>query len=350
MARQIFSSNSVPPEGGLNIREIARRAGCSSSTVSRVLAHRAQDGAVKISEATSSRILAVCAELNYTPSIHAARLFSHRSRVIGLLPPCNIGWDDPNLSRALGATCHRFSEAGYRCLPLQHDPHFFEQKGHLLIFRRNEIDGLIIWGEIRDEPYLHELSDAGMPFILSTNRIAEYPAVIPDQRTPIRQLTRRCQEKGAERLVYLDFCAPSVNSGTCNDTYEQRRQGFLDSAGPDGVILPAGLTVQDGYRAAAKALAHKPDAIIAGNDRLAVGTECLLRERGMRIPEDILVTGGDNIELSEYCAIPISTFDQRSADCAERCAEILLGHLDRKQPLVSEILPTQTIFRASTGD
>ena len=71
--------------GNANIREIARRAGCSPSTVSRVLSNHSDSGSVKISAATCERIMAICAELDYTPSIHAARLFSHRSKVIGFL-------------------------------------------------------------------------------------------------------------------------------------------------------------------------------------------------------------------------------------------------------------------------
>ncbi len=329
-------------EGVANIREIARRAGCSASTVSRVLSHQGQSGAVKISEETSRRILAVCAELNYTPSIHASRLFSHRSKVIGFLPPRELPWDDVNLSRSLAGVCRRLSASGYRCLPLQNDEEFFRQKGHLQIFRRNEVDGLVIWGEVDDAPYLHELSEAGMPFMLVGNRIAEFPAVVSDQRSAVRQLVRHCQEKGARRLVYLDL--------TGGDTCEQRRQGFLDCAGPEGVILPGGLGVQDGFHAAATALPLKPDAIIAGNDKLAVGVERFFGEQGRRIPGDLLLTGGDNIELSEYCAIPLSTFDQRAADCAERSVEILLAHLDQRQPLHSEILTTRVIFRQSTGD
>ena len=325
-----------------NIREIARRAGCSASTVSRVLSHQGQSGAVKISEETSQRILEVCAELNYTPSIHASRLFSHRSQVIGFLPPRELPWDDVNLSRSLAGVCLQLSAAGYRCLPLQNDEEFFRQKGYLQIFRRNEIDGLIIWGEVADAEYLHELTAAAMPFILLGNRVADFPAVVSDQRSAMRQLVRHCQEKGARKLVYLDL--------TGGDSCEQRRQGFLDCTGPDGVILPGGLGVLDGYQAASAAIPLHPDAIIAGNDKLAVGVERFLQERGLRLPHDMMLTGGDNIELSEYCAVPLTTFDQRAADCAQRSVEILLGHLDGQQPLLSATLPASPVFRQSTRD
>ena len=325
-----------------NIREIARRVGCSPSTVSRVLANRADAGAVKISAATRGKIMEICAELNYTPSIHAARLFSRRSQVVGFLPPRDLEWEDDNLMRSFVGVCHQLNEYDYRCLPLRNTERFFAEKEYLNIFRRNEIDALIIWGEITDAPYLYELAAAKMPFMLLGNRVGSFPAVVSNQRSGMETLVRHCQTRGAKKMVYLDL--------TGGDSCEQRRSGFCASAGESGTVLPGGLSVQDGYAAAEAALKLHPDAIVAGNDKLAVGVTHYLRQHGIRIPEDILLTGGDNIELAEYCAVPLSTFDQRATDCAKRCVDILIRHLEHQEPLVSEMLDIRVIFRQSTGD
>ncbi|MBE6367625.1 MAG: LacI family transcriptional regulator [Lentisphaerae bacterium] len=327
----------------INIREIARRAGCSPSTVSRVLSNSSEKGSVKISAATCARIMAICAELDYTPSIHAARLFSRRSKVIGLLAAGGLQWDDENLARALSGTCSCLSEYGYRCLPLQYREDFIKNKEYLSIFRRCEVDALIIYGEIQDQDYLHELVEQKMPFVLLGNRINDYPAVTADQQSGMEKLVRHCLDCGADKLVYLDLCY--------GDSSEQRRNGFLNIAGKDAIVIPGGITVTAGYQAAAEAMKYFPDAIIAGNDALAVGVEKYLLEQNKIhvIPSELLLTGGDNIELSKYCTIPLSTFDQRSADCAKRAAEILVSHLEKQTPLHSEVLPVEVIFRRSSG-
>ncbi|MBE6370232.1 MAG: LacI family transcriptional regulator [Lentisphaerae bacterium] len=329
--------------GNANIREIARRAGCSPSTVSRVLSNRSANGSVKISAATCEKIMAICAELDYTPSIHAARLFSRRAKVIGFLAAGDLPWDNVNLARALAGTCQQLTEYNYRCLPLQYREDFIRSKEYLSIFRRGEVDALIIYGEIQDQEYLHELLEQKMPFILLGNRIKDYPAVTANQQSGMEKLVRHCRERGAEKMVYLDL--------SLGDSCEQRRRGFAAVAGEHAVIIPGGLDVEAGFKAAAEAMKYSPDAIIAGNDDLAVGVEKYLLEQNKlsMIPQQLLLTGGDNIDLSKYCAIPLSTFDQRSADCAGRAAEILVAHLEKQTPLSSELLPVEVIFRRSSG-
>lgn len=328
--------------GNVNIREIARRAGCSPSTVSRVLSKQSANGAVKISAATCKKIMSICAELDYTPSIHAARLFSRRSKVVGLLAAGGLEWDDENLARSLRATCSCLYDYGYRCLPLQYCEKFIKSQEYLSIFRRGEVDALIIYGEVNDQPYLHELSEGGMPFMLLGNRINKYPSVSADQKTGMEILVNHCKKHGANRFVYLDL--------GIGDSCDQRRNGFLNTAGKDAVIIPAGITVAAGYHAAMEALKYSPDAIIAGNDALAIGVEKYLLEQNKlkSIPSSLLLTGGDNIEMSQYCTIPLSTFDQRATDCAKLCVEIIVSHVEKQTPLRSEVLPVEVIYRGST--
>ena len=236
------------------------------------------------------------------------------------------------------------TEYNYRCLPLEYREDFCKTKEYLSIFRRCEVDALIIYGEIVDQPYLHELTAERKPFILLGNRIKDYPAVSADQRTDMETLVRHCRNCGAKKMVYLDLS----NGDSC----EQRRRGFLNAAGDGAVVIPGGITVSAGYKAAAEAMNFSPDAIIADNDELAVGVEKYMLEQGklQQIPKALRLTGGDNIELSQYCTIPLSTFDQRSSDCAKLCVDIIVSHLEKQTPLCSEVLLVEVIYRDSTGD
>ena len=95
-------------------------------------------------------------------------------------------------------------------------------------------------------------------------------------------------------------------------------------------------------------LAWHPDAVICGNDYAAITVEHYLLERGIKIPGDILMSGGDNIPASSDCVVPISTFDQRAEACAVCCVEILFDLLRKNTPLHSVELHAEPIWREST--
>lgn len=329
-------------EETVNIRKIAELANCSPSTVSRVLAGRS--GTIKISEATRKRIVQVCAELDYQPSIHAARLFSKHSGVIGFLTAGTFMLEDDNLAKSFFHVCSRLFQSGCRCLPLINDPAFREKREYLNIFKRNEIDGLIIWGAQEKDTFLEELRRAGYPFILIANKVADYPSVCSGQKEPVMELVRACIRKGAKRLAGL-----MASDGFC---YRQRKLGFLEaSEGCETRLFPLSANeterLSSAYETAPAILAFSPDAVICANDEAAVGIEKYCLEHGIRIPEDLLLTGGDNIKLSEYCQVPLTTFDQMAAECAVKAVELLLDHLKTGTPLKSAELQSRIIRRNS---
>lgn len=323
----------------INIRKIAQELACSPSTVSRVLSGR--ESSIKISEKTRRRILDYCEKIGYQPSIHAARLFSGESHTVGFLAGSEM-IDDENLSRSLFAVCRELFKADYRALPLLNDRRFIETKEYFNIFQRNEVDALIVWGADENCSYLTELCEADLPFLLLTNRLDGFPSVTVEQKEPVMQLTRRCRELGARRFAGL-FC----ESG---DSNRQREAGFL--AGVEGAeyrLFPSNLRRNEVTALAPEVLAWRPDAIVCGNDSAAIAIERCLLEHGLRIPGDVLVTGGDNIQASSDCIVPLSTFDQCAEACAVRCVELLLRRLRDGAPLRSETLRSEPLWRESTA-
>ena len=329
----------------VNIRKIAELAECSPSTVSRVLAGRT--GTIRISEATKKRIRRVCAELDYQPSIHASRLFSGHSGVIGFLTAGGFMLEDDNLAKSFFHVCSELFRYGCRCLPLMNDKAFLENKDHLTIFKRNEIDGLLIWGAGEHDTFLEELRRAGYPFLLITNRVEGYPSVYSEQRTAVRKLTDDCIRLGAKRLAGL--------MSSDGFSYRQRKEGFLEAAESSpceaklfSLSTGPGNVLENAYRAAAEILSWSPDAVICANDEAAVGIEKYCIEHEVRIPDDLLLTGGDNIKLSEYCQIPLTTFDQMAAECAACAVELLMDHLKHGTPLQSAERNVRILRRRST--
>ena len=326
-------------EKPLNIRRIAQLSGCSPSTVSRVLSGR--NTSIRISEATRRRILEVCRQQDYHPSIHAARFFSGRAGVIGFLVAAESMLDDDNLSRSFFSVCRELFRYNYRTLPLLGNRPFIETGDYLNIFKRNEIDGLIIWGAQEKHTFLHDLAASGYPFLLLTNRVGNYPAVYAAQQEAVRQLTCRCIGRGAKRIAAI----MSRNG----DSYRARLAGFLEAAADHEPYLVYGeeLTLSDALPLADDVLDHAPDAVICANDETALAVETRCMERGIRIPEDLVLAGGDNIKLSRHCPIPLTTFDQKAAECAAASVEILISHLQNGTALTSREIPTELIWRAS---
>ncbi len=322
----------------MNIRKIAELANCSPSTVSRVLS--ARECSIRISEKTKKRILEVCAQLDYQPSIHAARFFSKQAKMIGFLVAQESMFEDENLSKSLFNTCDELLKYNYRCLPLVNNQDFAASKEYINIFKRREVDGMIIWGAKDNHKFLAELTKQKYPFILLANKVKNYPAVYTNQAAATAELTQGCVENGAKRLAAL--------MSDDGDSFQQRHRGFLQAAKncKTKIILRHTLvSSEEAYAAAPELLAFKPDAIICGNDEMAVGIEKYCVEHGIRIPQDVMLAGGDNLRMSAFCQIPLTTFDQQAEQCARRAVQIMLNHLQNGEPLASQTSDAAIIWR-----
>lgn len=313
----------------MTIREIAEISGCSPSTVSWVLANK--KCSIPISRKTREKILAVCREHDYMPNINASRFFSKQSKIIGFLIPFSESLLDDNLARGMSAVYDALQQNSYRILPITFDAKFTEKREYLSLFKSNEIDAAIIWGACEDYRWIDELAANKMPFILLTNRYRNYPVIYCDDSVGIRQLIEHCRAKGAETFTYV-----AIGGGDC---CLRRRTEFIKQV-PNGKIVNGGINISDGERVAAEIMQQRPDAVICGNDRSAIGLEKALIASGLKVPDDIMITGADNIELAEYCPVPLTTYDQMAYECGNLCARMILDLLQNgKKPATTNIKP-----------
>ncbi len=322
----------------MNIRNIAELAGCSPSTVSRVLAGK--NSSIQISAETRDKILEVCREQDYEPSIHASRFFSNKSGTIGFMTPAGEKLEDDNLARVMSTVYASLPGLGYRMLPLAMNSEFVSGKEYLRLFRRKEIDALMIWGVADNATWVDELAAKELPFVLLTNRYKNHLSVSCDDAYGIQQMISHCKARGAKSFAFISVC-----SGDC---CERRQKAFCDAvSGGNKQVIPGGMYVEDGERVAAQVIRKRPDAVICGNDRLAIGLIKGLLAAGLRVPDDILVTGADNIELAEYCRVPLTTFDQMAANCAGKALELIMKRLKSGKNPQSAIIKPQLCIRDS---
>jgi LacI family transcriptional regulator len=326
--------------GQPGVKEIAARAGCSPSTVSRVLSGRKCK--IAISDRTRDKILEICRELDYNPSIHASRFFTGKSKTLGIVTPASFGLDDESFARFLSGAYMRANSLGYRVLPLMADEKFISSGEFLNLFKRKEIDGMIIWGASRDgSGWIERLHADAFPVVLSGNMKEGIPSVTSDDFQGSSAMAARCVGRGARKFVYVDIAL-------C-ETGARRKAGFMSAAAgfEAHVIESGGFDVRHGEAVAGAVFDLRPDAVVCGNDKIAIGVMEGLARRGLRAPENALITGADNIEMSEHCLAPLTTYDPKARETGAKSVEILASHLETGAALESAAVAPDIHIRAS---
>lgn len=326
----------------ITLQDIARRAGVSAATVSRVL--RRQGPA---SDPTAARILQIARELNYTPRVGASARLQHGT--IGMA----IASAGPSLQQdsffaevVAGAS----AEADRRELSLSVAPLPADPSVELGLLRRGRIDGLIVGGVPIADEYIAALRSAPVPLVW----IGRYDSpealtyVAPDNVEGGRLAARHLVELGHRRIAVLSGPA-DVN------TFKDRLQGVHDVLGAleDTVFLPqAHFDERAGYQATAALLnqGEQPTAILALSDWMAIGALRALRERGLRVPQDVSLVGYSNLPAVELLDPPLTTVHVPQRQLGALAVHLLHARITGAISLpVGMIVPVELKVRASSA-
>jgi len=285
----------------MTLEQVAKRSGVSTATVSRVL-----NGVAVVRNSTKARVMRAVTELKYHPNLHARSLAGGRSRTIGVVVS-NL--DNPfflDIYRAVENDCHSHD---YEVLVANtaYSPEQLIASVRLMIGRR--VAGLAAIVSEMEDAIVSELMESRLPIVLYDVGTAG------GNITRIRVNYRKGVERIVEYLVALGHRQMAfIGHHTVLGPLDERRRALLDAVqamcpGAD-IRIVADADSLDGGRQAIRGLLSTgpaPTAIICVNDLMAVGALRELRERGIRVPRDISVTGFDNIKLSEYCYPALTT-------------------------------------------
>ncbi len=308
----------------ITIKDIAKRAGVSHSTVSRALR-----GSQLISSETSDRIRQTALELGYHPSAAARSLKTHSTRVLGVLVS-NI--DDPFFSEILQGIEDTARSADYNLFiaASQRDP----QREHKIIqsMMEHRTDGVIICSTPFSEQQGLELLANGGPIVVVNNQAAEVYrySIYHDDVDGSRQVTRHLIDLGHRKIAYLGNALSGRTTMDRLDGFQQEMQ----AAGlpiPDGYIYQApGGDPESGQAALSYLLdlPERPTAIFCFNDMMAIGLLQGLHAAGLHAPRDCSVAGFDNIKFSAYTNPPLTTFDQPKRYIGTEAARLLMSLLE----------------------
>ena len=325
----------------MSLQQVARRARVSTATVSRVLNNK---GLVK--STTRARVLKAVQELKYSPNLHARSLAGGESRSIGVIVS---SIDNPfflDVYRAVETGAHG---AGYEVI-LANTDYTSERlvtSIRLMIGRR--VAGLAaIVSEMHAE-LIKELSghripvvfyDVGAPRRNITNIRVDY-------RRGMRKLTAYLYGLGHRRLGFLGHHASL-------GPISERLKAVFDAAAryPDlQVETTADADTLEGGRRAARGLLDvhpRLTALVCVNDVMAVGALRELRTRGVRVPEDVSVTGFDNVTLAQFCHPALTTVHIPRDEIGRTICDVLMNR--GKAPLQHEfVIDPELVLRDSTG-
>lgn len=325
----------------VTIKDIARRAGVSHSTVSRALHNHPA-----LSSETVAAIQRISQEMGYAPSAVARGLKTHRSRVIGAILSAI---DDPYFSEVLQGIEEglRASENSLFVAASQGDLEVEKTAVSTLVEHR--VDGVIICSSLFSREQGRRLEEFNVPIIVVNNQSAETYrySIFHDDVYGSIQAARHLISLGHKRIGYLGNAA-------AGRTAKDRMDGFRQATAEAGLEMPddlvywaAGGRSENGVDGAEHflKLAEPPTAIACFNDLLAVGLVSRLVSAGYHIPQDISVVGFDNIAISAFLTPPLTTFDQPKYHIGAEAARMMLRLLD--SPASSSTEPQMVVLRGS---
>ncbi|EEH64569.1 sugar-binding domain protein [Gleimia coleocanis DSM 15436] len=327
---------------GPSIADVAKLAGVSSQTVSRI-----STGAQQVSPKTREKVLAAMAELGYSPNRAARALRSGKFKVIGVLTQ---RIERTGESLTAGGVVEAALEAGYTIALVQtHEPE--KGDGRKLVRRLSEqaIDGLIIVqaGTSTNE----QLSlPSGLPVVVADSALTHlFPSVNADQRAGMRQAMAHLIGLGHK---YIAHVTGPRNSQSALLRKEEWEKALQEAQLPIIPAFPGDWTAASGYQAGKQIAADKRiTAVMCANDEIAVGVMRALSEAGVNVPSEVSVIGFDGIELGEFLPTPLTTVRQDFAKTGRTMVDLVIQQIN--QGVIAgefaTLIPTQLIVRESTA-
>lgn len=325
--------------------DVARVAGVSTATVSRCL-----NLPGKVSEKTRSKVMQAIEDLGYTPNFGARVMASRRSYTIGAIIPT---MENAIFARGLQAFQETLHDLGYTLLvsSTAYRPGIEAEQIRTLVARG--ADGLLLIGHERDQAVYDYLDRQSIPTLLAWAYSADSARanVGFDNRASMAALADKVISMGHRRIGMIS----GIVEG--NDRAAGRLQGIRQSFEANG-LDPADLSmietpyeIENGANAFQRLMERtdRPSVVICGNDVLAAGAIQRAAEMGLDVPDDVSITGFDDIELARIVTPKLTTVRVPHREMGNEAARELIRMVEGKSKGVSQELQTVIVVRDSLG-
>jgi DNA-binding LacI/PurR family transcriptional regulator len=323
----------------VSIRELAAQTGVSISTVSRVF--NLPD---KVNADTRARVLQMAQAMGYLPNGSARSLRTQRSRVIGVVLPTLL---NPVFAECLDGIAQAASDAGYAILPMTTNYQLAQEEQAVQQLFASNVDGLVlVVSNPATSSALQRLRTAGLPYVLAYNRHVDHTCVSVDSELAVRHVVARLAALGHQRITLIS------GKLAASDRAQQRQRGFFAGMAEHGLDGSQWLEVPFVETAVKEISAllqgsQRPTALVCSNDLIAIRSIRAATLVGLRVPQDISITGFDGIALGEDLTPMLSTVTQPNADIGRCSVKLLLqAFADGLPPAPSASLLLAHGFRA----
>ncbi|MDF2786546.1 MAG: transcriptional regulator [Pantoea eucrina] len=330
------------------IKDVAKRAGVSTTTVSHVI-----NKTRFVAEETRNAVWEAIKALHYSPSAVARSLKVNHTKTLGLLATSS---EAPYFAEIIEAIENHCFAQGYTLILGNAHNDLQKQRAYLSMMAQKRVDGLLVMCSEYPDDLLQMLEE---------NR--NIPMVVMDWGASRGDFTDTVQDNAfqggylAGRYLiergHRDIGA--IPGQLERNTGGGRHAGFLQAMHEAGITVRAEWIVQgdfepeSGYQAMQQILSQKqrPTAVFCGGDIMAMGAICAADEMGLRVPQDISVIGYDNVRNARYFTPALTTVHQPKAQLGEKALEMLLDRITskREEPQTIEVQPS-LIERRSVGD
>jgi len=334
----------------ITIKDIARKANVSHTTVSRALNNKS-----RIKSDTKEKILSIAKQLNYHPDFIARSLVMRRTKTLGLVITTIANPFYTELSQGIETTAIGL---GYNIILCSTNYDLSAEKKYIDMLESKGVDGIIFTSAHMGDPNIIGLAEEGFPIILVNRRT--YHPIVRDKVDYVGVDNLRGGFLAVEHLIKLGHERIGVIGGSSESSvgFERLEGGkkALAAYGLEGVgdyFLEGNFLRGSGYQGGKRFLEmeRRPTAIFATNDYMALGAYQAIMEGGMKVPEEIALIGFNDIEFTSMKGIELTTIGQKKYEMGALAVKTLVDRIEGRKsgPPEEIILEPELIIRKTCG-
>lgn len=326
------------------IIDVARHAGVSTATVSRVLS-----GKNPVSDEMRERVLETVDLLGYRPNALARSLREEHTKTLGLVIGNVMNPFFTSIARAVEDAA---MERGYTVSLGNSDESSEKEEAYLKVLLENRVDGLIISPARAESPHLVRVVEEGVPVVFVDRSIEGVgaPVVRADGRRAVEELVGYLVGLGHERLATISGPSATISG-------RERLDDFIGAASEHGVAVPEEFVKVGDFRRASGFAAMRellelprhPTAVFAANNLMALGALQAIREAGLRVPEDVSLASFDDVSWFGLVDPPVTAIAQPTQELGKTAAGMLFEMMEEGGSPESRILAAKLVIRDSCG-
>ena len=326
----------------VTIKEIAKLAGVSSATVSKVINGKDEH----ISQATREKVLELVEREGYIPNAIAKSLKLKKTKTIGIIVPDVMNLFFSELARRVEDAAERY---GYSVILCNSDNDEKKEERYLTVLQEKMVDGIILTSAEKSKK--DTLKKINTPLVLLDREIdseENVGKIFIDNEKGLYDATCYLIEKGCKNIGFIS----SINR---NKLSADRKKGYEKALKEHGIkvleknIYLGAYDVETGYKGAIEILEDESiDGICCGNDLIAMGAIRAAKEKNISIPGKIRIIGFDDIQISKYLDPPLTTMKQPIYEMGEGAIKILINIIENNSLGDTRVLETKLIERSSS--